>query len=113
MMKFRGVMEPVGGTATLLCEGAIDLAALPEFCDAVRRLVTLHPGHTVAIDLDGVSLVDDTALGALMGAAANAREAGGELVVVCSSPRIRSRLVDTRLDRIVTVANSMAEVQAG
>ena len=58
-----------------------------------------HAGRTVAVDLDGVDALDDTGLGVLLGAAGRARQAGGDLVVVCASEHLRARFTLTGLDR--------------
>lgn len=83
--------------------GEIDLASLPVFRDHLTRLVDSHVGRTVVVDLDGVTVLDDTGLGMLLGAAGRARRHQGDLVVVCSTPLLRERLSLTGLDRAVTV----------
>ena len=90
--------------------GEIDLATIPRLHDALTRFVTAaEPSTTSVVDLDGVYICDDTGLGVLLGAASRARVAGGELVVVCSPGPLRDRLAQTRFDRAVTVAASVAE----
>jgi anti-anti-sigma factor len=59
------------------------------------------------VDLDGLDVIDDTALGTLLGAAGRARVAGGDLEVVTSSARLRERLAVTGFDRAVTVRSSL------
>jgi anti-sigma B factor antagonist len=61
----------------------------------------------VFVDLDGVTALDDTGLGMLLGAAGRAREAGGQLVVVCTNERLLHRFALTGLDRAVTVQSSL------
>lgn len=95
----------------LALDGAADLAALPQLHDACRRLVTGVPaGTSIAIDLDGATVVDDAALGLFLGAAATARSDGSNLRVVCAGERLRRRLTDTRFDRAVEVVASLGEV---
>ena len=94
----------------LALDGAADLAALPQLHEACRRLVTGVPsGSFIAIDLDGVTVVDDAALGLFLGAAATARSQGASLRVVCAGERLRQRLADTRFDRAVDVVASLGE----
>ncbi len=93
----------VGDIATLQLLGEIDLASIPVLHDATVRLVADASGHTVAIDLDGVTVVDDTGLGVLLGAAARAREAGGDLILVCTSERLRRRFELSGLSRAIEV----------
>ena len=49
--------------------------------------------------------------GLLLGAAARARAAGGELLIVCSPGRIRDRLAHTRLDRVIPVRPTITAVR--
>lgn len=97
------VTSDVGGMRVLAVRGEVDLATIPRLRDALVRLVGEHGGATVAVDLDGVSVLDDSGLGVILGAAGRARAAGGDLVVVCSDPRLRARLHLTGLDRAVDV----------
>ena len=77
---------------------------------ALYRLVGDHPARRVAVDLDGVDVLDDTGLGVLLGAAGRARQAGGELVVVVSDERLRARFAATGFDRAVDVVDRLAAV---
>ena len=96
----------VGGQLVLTVAGEIDLATVPQLHSALHR--AMH-GHTlVIVDLDGVYACDDTGLGVLLGAAGRAREAGGDIAVVCSAGAIRSRLERTGFDRAVVVVESIA-----
>lgn len=107
-MEFRGVVDTVAGVPTVVCEGIVDLATAPNFRDLLQRLVAQHPGVVVAVDLDAVATLDDVALGVLIGAAASARQGGGELRVVASAPRIVEHLAATHVDRVVTVVASVS-----
>ena len=51
----------------LQVSGEIDLATLPYFRDQLLRAVSLHAGATLLVDLDGVTVLDDTGLGILLG----------------------------------------------
>ena len=93
----------IGDIATLQLLGEIDLASIPVLRDAAVRLVADAVGRTVAIDLDGVTVIDDTGLGVLLGAAARAREAGGDLILICTSERLRRRFDLSGLSRAIEV----------
>ena len=58
-------------------------------------------------DLDGVAALDDAGLGVLLGAAAAARQADGDLEIVCNDERLRTRLERTRLDQAIAVRTSI------
>lgn len=100
----------VAGVDVLSVAGEIDLATLPRFRDALTKLVDANPGRRVAVDLDGVSLLDDTGLGVLLGAAGRARETGGEIVVVCTGQSLRERFELTGLARAVRLVSAVHDV---
>lgn len=98
----------VGDVHVLSVAGDVDLVSLPRFTDALMRLVADAPADTVVVDLDGAGLVDDAAFGLLLGAAGRARSGGGDLVVISTEARLRSRLSDTGFDRAVDVSDSIS-----
>ena len=75
---------------------------------AAARLVSEHPGVTIAIDLDGVTVLDDAGLGILLGAAARARELDGDVVLVCTTPRLRDRFHRSGLARAIEVRDRLS-----
>lgn len=97
----------VGPFAVLQVSGELDMATVPLLRDHLARTVDEHRGQTVWVDLDGVTALDDTCLGMLLGAAGRAREAGGDLSLVASGERLRQRFALTGLDRAVTVATTL------
>lgn len=96
-----------GAVPVLLIDGEVDLATLPRLRNALARLVVDHPGTVLAADLGAVSVLDDSGLGVLLGAAAHARANGGDLAIVCGTGRLRERLALTGLDRAVTVVEAL------
>jgi anti-sigma B factor antagonist len=97
----------VGGATVAVVEGAVDLATIAAFHGALTQVLRQHPGETVVVDLDGVTVLDDAGLGVLLGAAATARDAGGDIEVVCTRTSLRERLARTRVDRAITVRSSI------
>ena len=109
-MELRTTRREVAGHVVLALDGDADLASAPALHDALQRLARhIEPEASVAIDLDGAGVVDDTALGLLLGAAANVRARGGTVRVICADGRLRDRLAATRFDRAVDVTRSLAE----
>ena len=106
-MDLTVTARPVGDAIVVALDGIADLAGAPRLHDELRRVITRHPGVRLVVDLDGAIAVDDVALGLLLGAAATAREAGGDLEIVCTGPRLRERLAATRFDLAVTVRDSI------
>ena len=97
----------VGSTEVLHVSGEIDLATIPAFHSALVRFSNEHPGTTLVVDLDGVSACDDSALGVLLGAAGRLRDAGGDLVVLCTETSLCGRFARTGFDRAVRVVATM------
>ncbi len=93
----------VGGQPLVVVQGEIDMATVPLLRDQLARAITRYPATTVVVDLDGVSVLDDTGLGVLLGAAGGARTGGGELELVASSPALLARFEQTGLARAITV----------
>jgi len=93
----------VGDDVVVALSGEVDLATIPVLHDALSKALTHHPGHALVVDLDGVTLLDDSGLGVLLGAAGSARQAGTDLVVVCNNQRLRERLDTTGFSRAVEV----------
>jgi anti-sigma B factor antagonist len=106
-MDLRTIASTVGGIPTVAVDGVVDLASIAVFRDALLRTIHSNSGAMIVVDLDGVAALDDSGLGVLLGAAAAARQADGDLEIVCNDERLRTRLERTRLDRAVTVRTSI------
>lgn len=106
-MELRADIAVIDGSPTLELEGIADLSSLAQLRDALTAAIAAHPGDVLTVDLDGLAALDDSALGLLLGAAATARDRGGDLVVACASPSLRSRFERTRLDRAIEVRQSV------
>jgi anti-sigma B factor antagonist len=111
-MDLRARHDIVGGLAVVALSGSVDLGTVPQLTNALARLVADHGGRRVAVDLDGVDVLDDIGLGVLLGAAGRARQAGGELVVVVADPRLRERFAATGFDRAIEVVDRLTAVLA-
>jgi anti-anti-sigma factor len=103
----RAAVTTVGGNVVVALDGVGDLASVGVLHGDLARVVRRHPGEVIVVDLDGVDTLDDAGLGVLLGAAATAREAGGDVVVVCNRPSLRDRLERTRFDRAITVRSTI------
>ena len=93
----------VAGQQVVTVVGEIDLATVPRLRDALAQAIIDEPDGPLLVDLDGVTVLDDSGLGVLLGAAATTRRHGREMVIVCSAPRLVEQLRETRLDRAIDV----------
>lgn len=98
----------IGTTPVLQVSGEIDLATLPYFRDQLLRATSLYDGATLFVDLDGVTALDDTGLGMLLGTAGRAREQGGDVVVISNNERLLARFELTRLNRALEVRHKIS-----
>lgn len=102
-MDLRVSEETVEGVTVLGLVGEVDLATLPQLHGRLLRSIGQQPGGVVVVDLDGVLAIDDSGLGALVGAAGRLRARGGDLLLVCSEGRVLELMRRTRLDRALDV----------
>ena len=107
-MQVHTRVDTVGSSIVVAVDGIVDLSTVGRLHDDLARAVRQHPGVTLIVDLDAVGALDDAGLGVLLGAAAVARDSGGDVEVICSRPALRERLTRTRFDRAVTVRGSIA-----
>jgi anti-sigma B factor antagonist len=96
------------GYVVVTVAGEVDIATVAELRE--RLAATAASGVPVVADLDQVSFIDATGLGALAGAAREATEHGTSLYVVCAQPQTRRLFRVTGLDCQIPVAHELAEV---
>lgn len=106
-------MRDVGGLVVVAIAGELDLATVPRLRDRLVRVISDHPGVTVVIDLDGLSVIDDAGLGVLVGALRRARVHGGDIALVCSSSELLELFALTRLDRAFVIHRDLAAAREG
>jgi len=122
-MELRATSHRVGRHDVVVLDGVADLSTAPVLQNVLSRAITtltsrahrrgdqsaeILSGQSLVIDLDTVTVLDDVALGLLIGAATRCRDIGADFAVVASRPKINSRLVRTRIDQIVDVRDSIA-----
>ncbi len=103
----RATVTTIGDAIVVALVGSIDLASVGTLHGELGNVVRRHAGVSIIVDLDGIEALDDAGLGVLLGAAAAAREAGGDLQIVCNSSSLRDRLERTRFDRAITIRTAI------
>jgi anti-sigma B factor antagonist len=86
--------------------GEIDVATAPQLRESLHRVIAQGEA-TVVLDLLGVTFLDSTALGVLVGALKRCRELGGELHLVVADPRILKIFEITGLTNVFTIVESL------
>jgi anti-sigma B factor antagonist len=83
-------LTETGGTAeevTIILGGELDLRAAPALRDALARAIKARVKHVIA-DLTDATFVDSTAIGALLAASGQIREAGNRLTLICTNKNV-------------------------
>jgi anti-sigma B factor antagonist len=93
------------GVPVLDVGGEIDVATSPRLHELLTGLIE-GGAPLVIVNMTDVSFIDSTGLGALAGAARDARAAGGDIRLVVTSPQIIKLLELTGLDEVFSVASS-------
>lgn len=95
-------VRKISGFPVLSVTGEIDIYTAPVFKQAVVNLVT--EGHkNVVIDLSGVTFMDSSGFGTLLGATRRLRPSGGGLHLAGANSTIQRMLRLTRLDSIMQI----------
>jgi anti-sigma B factor antagonist len=106
VMTIRARREPGYVVATVV--GEVDIATVARLRERLSALAV--SGVPLVADLDQVSFIDATGLGALARAARDAAAQGVSLYVVCDRPQTRRLFRVTGLDRQIPLAHDLAEV---
>ena len=94
------------GVFVLVLGGDIDVATAFTVRDALDRV--LAAGHRlIVLDLSDVRFIDSTGLGVMVGRLKAVRDLGGDLHLVCTSPRIIRVMSITGLDSVFVIHDSV------
>jgi anti-sigma B factor antagonist len=97
------------GLPVIAVTGEIDVATAPQLREALHGVIA--QGHsTVVLDLLGVTFLDSTALGVLVGGLKRCRELDGELHIVVHDARIRKIFEITGLNKVFPIVDALSEV---
>lgn len=101
-----------GGVAVVTVGGEVDVYTAPQLRSALDEQIAEGRVRLV-IDLDGVSFLDSTGLGVLVGRLKLVRKQSGWLRIVCSNDRTLRVFRITGLDKVFAIASSLDEVTGG
>jgi anti-sigma B factor antagonist len=104
-LTIKAHREP--GYIVVTVAGEVDIATVARLRERLSALAA--DGLPLVADLDQVSFIDATGLGALAGAARQAAAHGASLHVVCARPQTRRLFRVTGLDRQIPLARDLAE----
>jgi anti-anti-sigma factor len=98
------------GSAIVTVSGDLDLSTVSLLRDPLYELT--DEGGPVIVDLEQVTFIDSTGLGALVGAYRRTAAHGGSLYAVCARPQARKLLWLTGVDRRIPLSESLDEALA-
>jgi anti-sigma B factor antagonist len=102
-----GLTEQVRDGATVVgVVGEVDVATAPTLRDRLDTVVTTGDG-AVVVDLAGVTFIDSTGLGVLIGARKRCADEGRQLRIVVGEPRILKVFEITGLTELFSIHPSL------
>lgn len=96
------LLRPAGDVAVVEASGELDLLTSSEFRDCLVS-ATGEGAERVVVDLTGVTFIDSSALGALVGGARRSAERGAELMIVCPAGSVARVIEITGLNRAFAI----------
>lgn len=99
------------GVFILTLGGDVDVATAVTVRDALDRVIAAGH-HRVVMDLNEVRFLDSTGLGVMVGRLKAVRDLGGDMHLVCTSPRIARVMSITGLDEVFTLHGTTEEAVA-
>lgn len=110
-MDIRLRTREVDGMVVVEIGGELDLHHAPQVRTELARVCEAEKPRVLA-DLAGLTFIDSTGIGVLVGAHKRARERGGRIQFVCPTPRIRRIFEIAGLVRALPLYNSREEALA-
>jgi anti-sigma B factor antagonist len=108
-----GISEKTGdGVSVVSATGEIDIATAPPLRRQLEASIDRGPA-VVVVDLLGVTFMDSTALGVLVGALKRTRAAGGALRIVVSDTRVLKVFEITGLTEVFSIFATVEDAVRG
>ena len=105
-MDLRLDVSERDGWSVLQVGGEIDVATAPRLREQLIKLVN-DQRFMIVVDLGAVDFIDSTGIGVLIGALKRVRTHDGNLVLVCTEPRIVKVFEITGLDQVFQIHPSV------
>jgi anti-sigma B factor antagonist len=107
------ISEETGdGVSIVSAKGEIDIATAPALREQLEAAIDRRP-DLVVVDLQGVSFMDSTALGVLVGALKRSREADGTMRIVVADARVLKVFEITGLTEVFSIFPTIREAVEG
>jgi anti-sigma B factor antagonist len=100
-----------GRYTVLAVHGEVDVYTAPRLRERLIELVS-QGSHQVVVDLEGVDFLDSTGLGVLVGGLKRLRSHDGDMILVCTQPRILKVFEITGLTKVFSIHDSVESATA-
>ena len=100
-----------GDWSVVEVEGEVDMFTAPKLRESIVQLVE-SGSYRIVVDLEGVTFMDSTGLGTLVGGLKRVKEHDGTLALVCSSRPVMRVLTITGLNNVFVISSSVEEALA-
>ncbi len=95
----------------LAVRGEVDVYTAPRLRERLIELVS-QGSHQVVVDLEGVDFLDSTGLGVLVGGLKRLRSHDGDMILVCTQPRILKVFEITGLTKVFSIHDTVESATA-
>src|SRR5256886_337135 len=99
------------GFTILAVRGEVDVYTAPRFRERLIELVS-EGKHRIVVDLEAVDFLDSTGLGVLVGGLKRLRSHDGDMILVCTQPRILKVFEITGLTKVFSIHDSVESATA-
>jgi anti-sigma B factor antagonist len=100
-----------GNYTVLAVRGEVDVYTAPRLRERLIELVS-QGSHQVVVDLEGVDFLDSTGLGVLVGGLKRLRSHDGDMILVCTQPRILKVFEITGLTKVFSIHDTVESATA-
>lgn len=100
-------VSPRAASTVVTLAGDIDIQTAPALRERLASLP--QSARLVVVDLSAVEFLDSSGVGALVGAAAALRDAGGSLRLACPPPRVQKVFRISRLAEVIPIYDDVDE----
>jgi anti-sigma B factor antagonist len=104
-------VEQRGRYTVLAVRGEVDVYTAPRLRERLIELVS-QGSHQVVVDLEGVDFLDSTGLGVLVGGLKRLRSHDGDMILVCTQPRILKVFEITGLTKVFSIHDTVESATA-
>lgn len=101
-----------GSWAVVDVEGEVDVFTAPKLREQIVELIE-GGAHRLIVNLEGVSFMDSTGLGTLVGSLKRIKEHDGVLALVCTNRSVLRVLSITGLDKVFPVHETLEQALQG